>query len=177
MRVREALQRMPRSDRPSHGSFLSQLARGTTSMDHEPCRPPLPDPGYGSRMISRQGPIPLPLIAEPLVGRSPRRPRPWWSRPMTTDVCSMFARMSRYAPAASGTRCELRIPSTGQNGSSRHMSARSGTRSGEKFETSSGLLICGFGVRVPGGAPIPTWDYTTLGHFLYVRFVPMLAPC
>ena len=30
----------------------------------------------------------------------PRHPRPWWSRPVHTDVCSMFARMSRYGLTA-----------------------------------------------------------------------------
>lgn len=49
------------------------------------------------------------VIAELLVGRSPRLPRPWWSRPLPADVCSMFARMHRHYPAvsgiASGRRC------------------------------------------------------------------------
>jgi hypothetical protein len=30
---------------------------------------------------------------------------------------------------------------------------------------SSGLLIRGFGVQVPGGAPVLTWGFTTSGHF------------
>ena len=42
-------------------------------------------------------------------------------------------------------------------------------------EQSSGLLICGFGVQVPGGAPILTWGFIAPGHFLCVRFVPMVA--
>src|SRR6476646_9448264 len=29
--------------------------------------------------------------------------RPWWSRPLHADVCSMFARMPRYGPAGPGT--------------------------------------------------------------------------
>ena len=29
-------------------------------------------------------------------------PWPWWSRPVRIDVCSMVARMPRYAPAAAG---------------------------------------------------------------------------
>src|SRR6185437_1387362 len=41
----------------------------------------------------------------------------------------------------------------------------------------SGLLIRGFGVQVPGGAPGLTWGFTTPGHFLCVRFVLMFAPC
>ncbi len=28
------------------------------------------------------------------------------------------------------------------------------------------VLICGFGVRVPGGAPFLTWSFTVPGHFL-----------
>ena len=39
------------------------------------------------------------------------------------------------------------------------------------------LLIRGFGVRVPGGAPVLTWGFIAPGHFSCVRFVPMLAPC
>ena len=35
----------------------------------------------------------------------------------------------------------------------------------------------GFGVRVPGGAPVLTWGFTAPGHFLRVRFVPMFASC
>jgi hypothetical protein len=42
---------------------------------------------------------------------------------------------------------------------------------------SSGLLIRGFGVQVPGGAPVLTWGFIAPGHFLCVRFVPMFAPC
>jgi hypothetical protein len=38
------------------------------------------------------------------------------------------------------------------------------------------LLIRGFGVRVPGGAPVLTWGFT-LQVILYVPFVPMFAPC
>ncbi len=44
---------------------------------------------------------------------------------------------------------------------------------------SSRLLICGFGVQVPGGAPDPpglAWGFIAPGHFLCVRFVPMVAP-
>ena len=39
------------------------------------------------------------------------------------------------------------------------------------------LLIRGFGVRVPGGAPVLNWGFIAPGLFLCVRFVPMLAPC
>src|SRR5215472_19227669 len=41
---------------------------------------------------------------------------------------------------------------------------------------SSGLLIRGFGVQVPGGAPDLTWGFTASGYFLCVRFVHLVAP-
>jgi len=44
------------------------------------------------------------------------------------------------------------------------------------LEQSSGLLIRGFGVQVPGGAPVLTWGFTAPGHFLRARFVPVVAP-
>src|SRR5689334_21783539 len=55
----------------------------------------------------------------------------------------MFARMLRDAPAASGIRSASRIPASGQNGSSRYVSAPPVTNSEIKFEHSSGLLIRG----------------------------------
>jgi 4'-phosphopantetheinyl transferase N-terminal domain len=87
-----------------------------------------PAPVTASAWSQRRGPIPLPLIAESPSGRSLRCPRPWWSRPMPTDGCSVVARMPRYAPAGSGIRSESWISATA-------------------------LLIRGFGVQVPGGAP------------------------
>jgi hypothetical protein len=150
--------------------------RGTACEDREPCRPTLPDSGSGYRMVSRQEPIPILAIAERLGGRSPRRPRPWWSRPMPTDGCSVVARMPRYAPAVSGIRNAPRIPATGQNDSSRHVLASLDTKSGSRIELSSGLLIRGFGVQVPGGAPVLTRGFTAPGHFSCVRFVRLCAP-
>jgi hypothetical protein len=47
----------------------------------------------------------------------------------------------------------------------------------KKALPSSGLLIRGFGVQVPGGAPDLTWGFTVPGHFFRVRFVHMFAPC
>ena len=41
------------------------------------------------------------------------------------------------------------------------------------FSARSVLLIRGFGVRVPGGAPILTWGFTTPGSF----FASVLSPC
>ena len=82
-----------------------------------------------------------------------------WSRPIRTDVCSMFARMPRYAPASSGIRSAARMRATGQNGSSRHVLALFDSSSRRINEQSSGLLIRGFGVQVPGGAPGLTWGF------------------
>src|SRR6266700_1128413 len=39
-----------------------------------------------------------------------------------------------------------------------------------------GLLIRGFGVRVPGGAPVLTWGFTRFGSPREGRFRPMFAP-
>jgi hypothetical protein len=102
---------------------------------------------------------------------------PWWSRPFVTDVCSMFARMPRYTLAPLGIRSRARMRATGQNGSSRHVLALFDSSSRRISEQRSGLLIRGFGVRVPGGAPVLTWGYVSFRSFLRVRFVPMLAPC
>jgi hypothetical protein len=67
----------------------------------------------------------------------------------------MFARMARYGPTPSGTRSAARMRATGQNGSSRHVTALFDSSSSRINEQSSRLLICGFGVRVPGGALAP----------------------
>ena len=75
-----------------------------------------------------------------------------WSRPIRIDVCSMFARMPRYTPAASGIRSAPRIPAAGQTGSSRHVLAFHNSSSRRINEQSSGLLICAVRVRVPGDA-------------------------
>ena len=95
-----------------------------------------------------------------------------WSRPIRIDVCSMFARMPRYAPTASGIRSESRIPETGQNGSSRHVLALLSISSRRITKHSSGLLIRGFGVQVPGGAPVLTWGFINPG----LPFTPGLSP-
>jgi hypothetical protein len=87
-----------------------------------------------------------------------------WSRPIRFDVCSMFARMPRYGPAPPGIRSATRMRATGQNGSSRHVLALHDSSSRRINEHSSGLLIRGFGVQVPGGALVVTWGYTTPGH-------------
>jgi len=91
--------------------------------------------------------------------------------------CSMFARMPPVRPGS------IRYPQhaaefrrADRNGSSRHVSASSDTRSeGKKNECRSGLLICGFGVRVPGGAPVLTWDYTHSGPLVKAVFPPVVC--
>ena len=94
----------------------------------------------------------------------------WWSRPLRQHVCSMFARMPRYAPAASGIRSAAGMRAAGQNGSCRHVLAWFGSSSRRINEQSSGLLIRGFGVRVPGGAPVLTWHYIYFGWLRDGRF-------
>src|SRR5277367_1727166 len=96
---------------------------------------------------------------------------------MHPHVCSMFARMPRYGPAPPGIRSEARIRATGQNGSSRHVLAFFDSSSRRINEQSSGLLIRGFGVQVPGGAPVLTWGFIKTRSSFRVRFVLMFAPC
>jgi hypothetical protein len=67
-----------------------------------------------------------------------RRPRPQWSRPLHVDVCSMFARMPRYAPAPPGIHSAARVRATGQNGSSRHVLTLHDSSSRRINEQSSG---------------------------------------
>src|SRR6266516_3903575 len=71
----------------------------------------------------------------------------------------MFARMPRYAPAAPGIRSAAPMSAAGRNGSSRHALALLDSSSRIRIEFRSGLLIRGFGVRVPGGAPALTWAF------------------
>jgi hypothetical protein len=96
-----------------------------------------------------------------------------WSRPIRIDVCSMFARMPRYGPAPPGIRSEARMQATGQNDSPRHVLTSFDSSSRGINEQISGLLIRGFGVQVPGGAPGLAWGFTTPGHF----YVSVLSPC
>jgi hypothetical protein len=93
-----------------------------------------------------------------------------WSRPIGIDVCSMFAPTPRYGPAPPGIRSEARMPATGQNDSSRHVLAWLDSSSRRINEQSSGLLICGSGVQVPGGAPVPTWGFRNPRSSLSARF-------
>jgi hypothetical protein len=79
-----------------------------------------------------------------------------------------------------GTARQRPVPGgSGSRGLPHSPAGSSIIRHQEAFSNSccSGLLIRGFGVRVPGGAPVLTWGFVAPGHFLCVRFVPMLAPC
>jgi hypothetical protein len=107
------------------------------------------------------GSIPLPTMRAPL-GRASGAFGAHWSRPMGSSGCSMVARMHRYGPAPSGIRSAAQIRAAGQNGSSRHVLALFDSSSRRINEQSSGLLIRGFGVRVPGGASVLTTHYTRL---------------
>ena len=118
-----------------------------------------PDPHRGQHVASRRE-----LYLAPMMCLASRSHAPhamaYWYRPVRIDVCSMFARMPRHAPAASGIRSAARMRETGQNGSSRHVLALHDGSSKRINEQTSGLLIRGFGVQVPGGAPVLTWPYS-----------------
>ncbi len=85
-------------------------------------------------------------------------------------------------------RCLLGRPGTGRQGTVltslrlaglRYSSAChsiSVTQVFRKVPLSSGLLIRGFGVQVPGGAHVLTWGFTAPGHFLCARFAAVVAP-
>ena len=124
--------------------------------------------------ITRERRTPSLVIAGLLVGRSPRRPRLWWSRPMPADVCSMFARMPgtrRQHPVSAASHGFRRPDKMAAPGTFRHRPAP-----GQRgiLEQSSGLLIRGPGFKSLT-APGLTWGFTTSGHFC-VRFVPVVAP-
>ena len=87
-------------------------------------------------------------------------------------VCSMFARLSRYGPVADGITRHT-YPGSLYRPAGHSISRHYMTR--RKWKTSR-LLICGFGVQVPGGAPILTWDYTRSGSPRAGRFGAMFAP-
>jgi len=160
-----------RRSRPQQGQRTGRAA----SRNHEECQQLLPDPEQITRCAG-PGTYTFAGDAHCLARPSLRCPRPQWSRPVRIDVCSMFARMSRYAPALLGIRSAARMRAAGRSGSSWYVLALFDSSSKRISEQSSGLLIRGFGVRVPGGAPVLTWGFIAPGHFLCVRFVPMLAP-
>ena len=159
----------------SRRNHQGQRTERVTSRNHEACRHLRPDliacPTLRrprSLYLCRRCPRPLPA--------APQAPSPKWSRPLGIDGCSAVARMPRYGPALPGIRSAPRIPAAGQNGSSRHALALFGSSSRRINEHRSGLLICGFGVQVPGGAPTLTWSYTHFGVSRECRFVAMFAP-
>src|SRR6266536_1778520 len=67
----------------------------------------------------------------------------------------MFARMSRHHLTAPGIRRQRYRRSRGQNGTARYYPVSTRTQN-------SRLLIRGFGVRVPGGAPVLSWAFFRL---------------
>ena len=164
---------LPRTIRSCSRSKSRRCQRGSRSVSAAV----YPAPVTASAWSQRRGPIPLPLIAESPSGRSLRCPRPWWSRPMPTDGCSVVARMPRYAPAPSGIRSESRIPATGQNGSPRHVLALFDSSSRRRIECRSGLLIRGFGVQIPGGAPVLSRHYMCLLLLFSVQVGPGWVRC
>jgi hypothetical protein len=95
---------------------------GTASRDHEPCRP-LRRTSMTPNILRHAGHLYLWRRWLRPLGSNLRRPRPWWSRPIRTDGCSMVARMPRYGLAPPGIRSAPRIPAIGQNDSSRHVLA------------------------------------------------------
>src|ERR1035441_646283 len=89
-----------------------------------------------------------------------------------THVCSMFARMSRHGPVAAGTKRHWTLSDAVQPGRSWHVRHQPTPPSWQ----SSRLLICGFGVRVPGGARILTWGFIMSRSPCEGRFWPVVAP-
>src|SRR5260370_15663248 len=81
----------------------------------------------------------------------------------------MFARMSGYHLIVLGITLQQNTPIRGSNGIVRYYPAV------DEWKT-SGLLIRGFGVRVPGGAPVLTWCCTRFGRPRGGRFGAMFAP-
>ena len=161
-----------RRSRPSRANAPGAPPAGITQRVSSSCRTRITD-----NTLRRAGHLYLAGDAHCVARPSLRCPRQQWSRPVRIDVCSMFARTSWYAPALLGIRSAARMRAAGRSGSSWHVLALFDSSSRRISEQSSGLLIRGFGVRVPGGAPVLTWGFTAPGHFLCARFVPMFAPC
>jgi len=98
--------------------------------------------------------------------RSVSAPRARHRRHVLLHVCSSVAVLSdcaRYNAAAE--LAELRTK--------RHRQALAVGSRAENF----GLLIRGFGVQVPGGAPVLTWHFCYLFALVTGRFPAMSAPC
>jgi hypothetical protein len=151
----------------SPGRSNRVLPAEVTKRDHI-CHP---DPHGGQHVASRRE-----LYLSPMMCLASRSHAPhamaYWYRPARTDVCSMFARMPRYALAPSGSRSAARMRAAGQTGSSRHVLALLDSSSRRINEQSSGLLIRGFGVRVSGGAPVSDLGFCRFRSFFMCPFCP-----
>jgi hypothetical protein len=95
---------------PPSGLRQGYHQRGSRTVSAAVIRPGFriaPDLAPGTYTITRERRTSLLVIAGLLVGRSPRRPRLWWSRPMPADVCS-------DAPVRAGSiRHPQRVADTG----------------------------------------------------------------
>ena len=102
-----------------------------------------------------------------------RRPRPWWSRPVHTRCLLGCPGTPRQHAVSAARRGYGRPHRTAGSGMYRyHLIAAQG----RKIEHISGLLICGFGVQVPGGAPVLTSGYTRSGSLVKAVSLAMFAP-
>ncbi len=91
-------------------------------------------------------------------------------------VCSLFARLPRYGPSAAGI---VRHRDSARLGPGVHEpAARDSLRHRliPRRVVKIGLLIRGFGVQVPGGAPVLTWHFYRIFTLVGGRFRAMFAP-
>jgi hypothetical protein len=88
-----------------------------------------------------------------------------WPLPCLLHVCSAVAvpfNSARYQAAAKWAESRTKRHCQALSGSSRTRNSR--------------LLIRGFGVQVPGGAPVPTWGFCSPFTLVDGRFRAMVAP-
>src|SRR6266851_9695495 len=87
--------------------------------------------------------------------------------------------MTMFAPCLLG--CRATIDSGRYEAAAKWAESRTKwhgrTLSGSRRTRNSALLIRGFGVRVPGGAPVLTWCYSKYEWPRDSRFAAMFAPC
>ncbi len=122
----------------------------------------------------------MPVVANtgcpnsPASGRSQRPLGCGQSHPKITRhrVFWLFARMRRYYPSGTGTTRHRARPRRARTGTARHPPEQTDTRRPWR----SGLLIRGFGVQVPGGAPVLTCEYNQFLVSLGARNVGVGAP-
>jgi hypothetical protein len=161
---------------PAPIKMIARLGQGAASRNYQPCRRLPPDPHRKQHVASRRE-----LYLSPMMRLAPHGRTPGHRRIGLDQRAPMLAPCllgcPRYGPAPPGIRSAPRIRATGQNGSSRHTIAFFDSSLRRINEQNSGLLIRGFGVQVPGGAPVMTWGFTTPGHFLCAQFVHLCAPC